>query len=142
MSILWRPIHAVQLIFRWSDVSPSCPVVHYRILAYNCGQCPHTTSNTTVTCTGNYIQHNNFSYCSLSVQTVTCNSIFGEVSTVINVALTDISLGLVPNMSQNVPTLESNFSQGTEDLLLLTTAKKVKSIKYHYYNRISGHLEC
>ena len=38
------------LTFSWSPVATDCPAINYNILASNCGSCPTTTNQTTVTC--------------------------------------------------------------------------------------------
>ena len=67
-------INAKQVTFNWSPVAPDCPV-HYTILSSNCGSCPTTTTNTTVTCTD---LPSDGGVCTFAVQTVPCGLISGE----------------------------------------------------------------
>ena len=73
-----------QLTARWSSVAANCPSLHYNILATNCGSCPTTTTNTTVTCTD---VPTNGSMCTFAVQTVVCGDIVGNMSTQFSVSL-------------------------------------------------------
>ena len=49
-------------------------------MASNCGQCPHTTTNNVVTCSGNYVytQLLHDRQCSFAVQAVVCDDIVGD----------------------------------------------------------------
>ena len=63
-----------------------CPVLHYDILASNCGSCPTTTTNTTVTCTD---VPTDGSVCTFAVQTVVCGNIYGTMNNTVQVHLKD-----------------------------------------------------
>jgi hypothetical protein len=65
--------------FTWSAPSSGCPNVRYNILASNCGSCPTTTNHTNVTCTDIPMDG---STCTLTLQTVVCGIITGELSQV------------------------------------------------------------
>ena len=43
--------HPGWFVFSWDEVDTDCEVVHYRIIASNCGRCPTSTAHTTVVCT-------------------------------------------------------------------------------------------
>ena len=73
-----------QLSFAWSPVAPDCSTFNYNILASNCGSCPTTTNHTTVTCTD---VPTDGSLCGFAIETVVCESITGNLSDVIYVAL-------------------------------------------------------
>ena len=66
-----------QIMFEWSTVAPYCdsPSLHYNILASNCGSCPTTTTNTTVTCTD---VPTDGTTCTFAVQTVVCEETVGN----------------------------------------------------------------
>ena len=66
-----------RLTFSWSPVVPDCPVIHYNILASNCGSCSTTTNHTNVTCTDLPTEN---SVCTLAIQTVLCGSLIGDKS--------------------------------------------------------------
>ena len=67
-----------QLTFSWSRVSTDCvAMIHYNILASNCGSCPNTTNHTSVTCTD---VPTNGTTCMFAIQTVFCGYITGNVS--------------------------------------------------------------
>lgn len=76
------------ITFNWSEVTSSCPGLFYRtnIISQNCHSiiiCPIIkTPDTTVTCTMSYVTDpNNFSSCEFAVQTVVCDGIAGDFST-------------------------------------------------------------
>ena len=69
-------------MFSWSPVTSDCLVLHYNILTSNCGSCPTTTTDTTVTCTD---VPTNGSMCTFAVQTVVCGDIVGDSSDSVNV---------------------------------------------------------
>ena len=66
-----------RLRFSWSPVASGCPVIHYNILASNCGSCPTTTNHTNVTCTDVPTEN---SVCTFAIQTVLCGSLVGDKS--------------------------------------------------------------
>ena len=71
-----------ELVFKWSPVATVCRALHYNILSSNCGSCPTTTTNTTVTCTD---VPTDGSVCTFAVQTVVCGNITGNVSDSVNI---------------------------------------------------------
>ena len=77
-NITWRATDSI-LTVTWSPVAPDCPTIHYNIAASNCGSCPTTTNQTTVTCTD--VPTNN-SMCTLAVQVVVCGNISGNFSVI------------------------------------------------------------
>ena len=76
-----------EISFHWSDVSTSCPGIHYRIVASNCGQCPEVTSKSLVICNGNYSHLINGLQCSFAVQTIICGDIVGDASVPVDVTM-------------------------------------------------------
>ena len=58
-----------EITFEWTPFAPFCPTIHYNILSSNCGSCPTTTTNTTVTCTD---VPTDGSMCTFAVQTEVC----------------------------------------------------------------------
>ena len=71
---------SVTLTFTWRLLVPRCRDIHYIILASNCGGCPTTTKNTTVTCTD---VPTDGSVCTFTVQTVVCGNIAGNSSVLV-----------------------------------------------------------
>ena len=69
-----------KLTFSWSTDCPA--MLHYNILASNCGSCPTTTNHTNVTCTN--VPTNN-SVCVFTIQTVVCGNITGQISNPVRV---------------------------------------------------------
>lgn len=71
-----------QLIFTWNEVVPlsQCPYIRYVITATNCGVCPNTTTNTTITCSSFSVSVHENTLCMLTVQTDVCGSLLGEKS--------------------------------------------------------------
>ena len=72
------------LTFTWNEVASGCNVVHYRIIASNCGRCSATTVHTTVFCTD---IPTDGSLCTFALQTVVCDNIAGNVSDPIHAVL-------------------------------------------------------
>ena len=83
-----------QITFNWNQVITSCSNLksYYNILALNCGSCPTTTNHTNVTCTN--VPTDGHNMCIFSIQTVTCESIVGNLSnnTMIQVMLKDFNI--------------------------------------------------
>ena len=74
-------VDADQVKFVWSEVTSQCPCIRYIISADNCGLCPNSTVDTTVTCTNISSSVNVLnSICLFALQTETCGSILGEKS--------------------------------------------------------------
>ena len=86
--------------FNWSHILFICPLLHYRIVASNCGQCPTATVNTTATCRRNYMQVMNNVPCSFAVQTVACGDTAGDVSMAVNVIWRDVYFS--PTMTKEI----------------------------------------
>ena len=82
---------ADHLTFSWSGASFNCSMLHYRIVASNCGLCPEMTRNTTATCRGNYRQLTNDAPCSFAVQTLVCGNTAGDLSLAVNVIWRDVT---------------------------------------------------
>ena len=66
-----------KITFSWSTESDCIAILHYNILASNCGSCPTTTNHTNVTCTN--VPTNN-SMCIFTIQTVVCGNITGQIT--------------------------------------------------------------
>ena len=66
-----------------------CSSLHYNILSSNCGSCPTTTTNTTVTCTDVLTDGG---VCTFAVQTVVCGNILGNLSDTVQVHLKDSAI--------------------------------------------------
>ena len=83
------------LTFKWSPATSDCSSNNYTILSSNCGSCPTTTTNTTVTCTDVY---SDGGVCTFAVQTT--NMIFCRTpwpssrSELITLMLSDIKKGM------------------------------------------------
>ena len=76
--------HPGWFVFSWDEVDTDCEVVHYRIIASNCGRCPTSTAHTTVVCTDIPTNGNN---CTFAVQTLVCDSVAGSVSDPVHILL-------------------------------------------------------
>lgn len=76
--------HPGWFVFSWDEVDTDCEVVHYRIIASNCGRCPTITAHTTVVCTDIPTNGNN---CTFAVQTLVCDSVAGNVSDPVHILL-------------------------------------------------------
>ena len=65
--------------FTWNPVAHNsdCPAIHYDTITSNCGSCPTTTNNTTVTCVD---IPTDGSTCVFAVRVVICENITGKVS--------------------------------------------------------------
>ena len=74
------------LTFNWTSVDPTCSGISYRISATGCGNCPSGTNSTTVVCSGIKLSGDTQT-CTLSVQSVVCGDIVGNVSDLLNVSL-------------------------------------------------------
>ena len=72
-----------QLTFDWNPVAPDCQAVEYHIRASNCGSCPITTNNTSVTCT----DVTSDGLCIFFVETVVCGSIITNQNDTLNITL-------------------------------------------------------
>ena len=60
------------------DHQSLCPAIHYNILASNCGSCPTTINDTTVTCTD--VPTTGSTSCNFAIQTVVCGNNTGNIS--------------------------------------------------------------
>ena len=73
--------------FNWSQpLNLSCDAIHYNVSATGCGVCPDSTS-TSVICTDITLSPNSSMLCSLSVQPVICDHIFGNTSNTASITL-------------------------------------------------------
>ena len=97
-----------QLTARWSPVALTCPSLYYNILSSNCGSCPTTTTNTTVTCTD---VPTNGSTCTFAVQTVVCGDIVGNTSTLVSVSFSPTRYTYVNGTDIATNQLCSNFGK-------------------------------
>ena len=98
--------HPNHLTFQWNSVATDCPVIHYNILASNCGSCPTTTNHTNVTCTE---VPTNDSICTFAVQTVVCGNITSNISDPINITLYTTE----PTVNTPADSLHPTETQGT-----------------------------
>ena len=115
-----------ELTFSWSPVAPDCPLIHYNILASNCGSCPTTTNHTNITCTDVPINGSN---CTFAVQTVVCGNLAGNASEPISITFYPQrapreSLHPTENLSthNSEHDLDTNVAPYTISIGLLTTA--------------------
>ena len=70
-----------QLTFRWDPVVQNCPALYYYVIASNCGTCPVTTVHNFITCTNvTQLTESSFHTCTMIVETVVCDNIFGTNS--------------------------------------------------------------
>ena len=77
-----------ELTFSWSrnTISIDCAaMIHYNILASNCGNCPTTTNHTNVTCTGVPTSGN---LCMFALETVVCGHIIRHRSETLTIQTT------------------------------------------------------
>ena len=74
--------------FNWTEVVHQCPYFRYIITATGCGDCPNTTTSTTVTCTN--LSESDYSVCTFAVQTEACGSILGEKGNSVSISKNDI----------------------------------------------------
>jgi hypothetical protein len=82
--------HSGWLVFSWNEVVTTCEIVHYRIIASNCGRCPTTTIHLTAVCTNVPTNSNNM--CTFAVQTLVCDGVAGNVSDPLLALLRGISI--------------------------------------------------
>ena len=89
-SFTWRVSTSPPILdVYWSHSLSDCPSIHYTILSSNCGSCPTTTTNTTITCTD---VPSNGGVCTFAVQTVVCENITGSYSNNTTIALSAITM--------------------------------------------------
>ena len=82
------------ITFKWSQMPLDCRIIHYKILASNCGNCPSTTTSTAVTCIG---AQTDGGVCRFAVQTVVCgDSSKSNVTIISDKILVNLSLGEFP----------------------------------------------
>ena len=82
-----------KITFNWTSVDPHCDSLSYNIISTNCGQCPPTTSNTSVTCTDiTMVTSGLGQVCTLSIQAVVCGNITGIQSSFTSVIMKGASL--------------------------------------------------
>ena len=85
MSVHYQMIFSSHRIsFKWNESSANSTTTYYKILSSNCGSCPTTTTNTTVTCTD---VPSDGGMCTFAVQTVFCGNIIGSSSETYHVVL-------------------------------------------------------
>ena len=67
-----------QLTIGWDPVVQNCPALYYYVIASNCGACPTTTVHNFITCTNvTELMESSLHTCSMSVETVVCDNVFG-----------------------------------------------------------------
>lgn len=70
-----------QLTIGWDSVVQNCPALYYYVIASNCGACQTTTVHNFITCTNvTELRESSFHVCTVIVETVVCNDIFGTNS--------------------------------------------------------------
>ena len=67
-----------QITFAWDEMTVQCSSLQYIITAINCGVCPNTTADKSVTC-DTQSQHTN-NVCLFAVQTEICGHLWGNRS--------------------------------------------------------------
>ena len=83
--ISYQKLYKFMIAFQWNTHPPNCHPT-YNILSSNCGLCPTTTNQTTVTCTD---VPTDDGVCMLAVQTVVCGRFVGELSPYVSVQVFD-----------------------------------------------------
>ena len=75
-----------EITFKWSKspVVLDCPSLHYNITTSNCGSCPTTTTNTTVTCTD---VPTDGSVCTFSIESVVCGKVVNLFNNTIHIPM-------------------------------------------------------
>ena len=73
-----------QMTFNWTSVDTECKSLAYKIISSNCGRCPATTHNTTVTCIDVVASGQ---VCTFIVQTEVCGNLTGNFSNAVSVTL-------------------------------------------------------
>ena len=81
--------HDDQLTFAWNSPTQHCPSLYYIITSTNCGKCPGNTTSTSVTCDYplNASLTLDSSICSLSVQSLICDNLYGTFSELLQVSI-------------------------------------------------------
>ena len=79
-----------EVTFKWSK-SPvqlvlDCPSLHYNITSSNCGSCPTTTTNTTVTCT-DIPTETDASMCTFSIESIVCGKVVNLFNDTIHIPM-------------------------------------------------------
>ena len=69
-----------RLEFSWDPVQSVCPDVEYKVTAENCGVCPRSTNNTSITCILDGFTATIDKVCLLSIQTAVCGVTEGNRS--------------------------------------------------------------
>lgn len=75
-----KAVESNQLVFAWNKVATLCSSIRYITTAINCGVCPKSTTNTSITCVINNVSAYTSSMCMFSVRTEICGHILGERS--------------------------------------------------------------
>ena len=138
------------LTFSWSSVAPDCPVIHYNILASNCGSCPTTTNHTSVTCTDVPTEN---SVCIFAIQTVLCGTLIGNESDPVIVHTETSQERINVDMSINtayLATISSLVVAMITSVVIFTTAiviilqrskAKIKELQPPHREESSTHME-
>ena len=79
------------LVFSW-NFTLNCPSLRYNIQSENCGQCPNTTTGTSVNCS-DFTLSNSVNLCTFAVQAIICGNngslpLVGNLSDLVTVNLT------------------------------------------------------
>ena len=80
VNITESPMGLLRLTLKWNPVAPDCTAIHY-ITEFDCGSCPNSTADTEVVCTDIVIHE---SQCTFKVRTQVCDSISGNIATMIH----------------------------------------------------------
>ena len=76
-----------QVVFAWNKLTARCSSIQYVITSINCGVCPNTTTNTSITCIQYSVSTNGT--CMIAVQTKICGHLLGERSEYVTVNYVD-----------------------------------------------------
>ncbi len=77
------------LIFQWEPAGVCPDSIGYKVNATNCGVCPNTTLNTSLTCvvSGVFTAGKESTFCSVSVETTVCGINTGNRSSAVTAIL-------------------------------------------------------
>jgi hypothetical protein len=77
-------VQSGRISFNWTSVDAQCDSISYNITSINCGRCPTTSSNNTVTCSDARFSGQ---VCTFIVQAVVCGNIVGNLGVPISVIM-------------------------------------------------------
>ena len=78
-----------QVVFTWNKLTARCSSIQYVITAMNCGVCPNTTTDTSITCISYNVSAQMNGTCMIAVQTKICRHLLGERSEYVTVNYVD-----------------------------------------------------